>query len=186
MSEGRVRVDWEALRPHYEAGVRALKDIGREFGCSDAAIVKHARAAGWTRCLKAKIQAKADAKVAAALVAQERAESPEARLTEAVRVEIESEVQARILIGQRDTLKRLAASVATLVALVDREPHLKARVLATKALAETVAKLIPLERQAYGIDKELPPDPVDQVDPVDGARRLAFILSRANAALTVH
>src|SRR6202000_2115859 len=107
----RQRVDWDALKPHYCAGVRSLKDIGGEFSCSDAAIVKHAKKEGWTRNLAAKIQEKADAKVAAALVAQERADSPAGKLTEAVRVEVESEVQARIRLSHRRDVSRMRSLV---------------------------------------------------------------------------
>lgn len=55
----KVAVDWEALEPHYRSGIRSLKELGKEFGCSDAAIVKHAKRNGWERDLSAKIKAKA-------------------------------------------------------------------------------------------------------------------------------
>lgn len=95
----RSRVDWDAIEPHYRAGIRALKDIGAEFDVSDAGIIKHAREKGWTRNLKAKIQARADAKVSAAMVSAEV--SPQAKLTEAVRIEVESQVQARVRLTHR-------------------------------------------------------------------------------------
>ena len=100
----RPRIDWDALEPHYRAGIRALKDLGKEFGCSDAAIIKHARDKGWTRNLKAKIQAKADAKVSAALVSAEVSETK--TLTEATRIEVEAEVQARIRLTHRKDIGR--------------------------------------------------------------------------------
>lgn len=100
----RVKADWDAIEPHYRAGIKSLKDIGAEFGVSDAAIVKHARNNGWDRNLKAKIQAKADAKVSAAMVSAEVSESK--ALTEKARVEIESEVQARIRLEHRANIGR--------------------------------------------------------------------------------
>lgn len=48
MTAKRV-IDWDALAVHYRAGVRSLKDMGQEFGVSDAAIIKKARREGWTR-----------------------------------------------------------------------------------------------------------------------------------------
>lgn len=63
--------DWAAIEPHYRAGVRSLKEIGAEYGVSDAAIIKHARKMDWTRDLTAKIRAKAEAKVSAAAVSAE-------------------------------------------------------------------------------------------------------------------
>ena len=61
-------IDWEALEIQYRAGIRSLKNIGSEFGVSDAAIIKRAKRDNWSRDLKAKIQARADAKVSASLV----------------------------------------------------------------------------------------------------------------------
>lgn len=223
MSEnGRTRVDWDALRPHYEAGVRSLKEIGKEFDCSDAAIVKHAKSAGWTRCLKAKIQAKADAKVAAALVAQEAKDSPAGRLTEAVRVEVEAEVQARIRIEHRTDIQRFRKLVMGLLdeleeqsdsesldrlrdlvmsepdpddkagrdrfeklkLAFDRATSLGGRTKTIKDLSDVLKTLVALEREAFGIDKVLPETPQDFIDPVEGARRLAFALARADSVLS--
>lgn len=95
----RRPVDWDALAVHYRAGIRSLKDIGAEFEVSDAAIIKHARNHKWTRDLKGKIQARADAKVSAAMVSEEV--SALTKLTEQVTVEVEATVQARIRIGHR-------------------------------------------------------------------------------------
>jgi hypothetical protein len=104
MAGKRANVDWDALEPHYRAGIRALKDIGAEFDVSDAAIIKHARKNGWDRNLKAKIQAKADAKVSAAMVSVEV--SAGQKLTETVRVDIESEIQSRIRLAHRSDIGR--------------------------------------------------------------------------------
>ncbi len=221
MTEKRQRVDWDALKPHYCAGVRPLRDIGEEFGCSDAAIIKHAKKEGWTRNLAAKVQEKADAKVAAALVAQERAESPAAKLTEAVRVEVESEVQARIRLSHRRDVSRMRSLVMnlleeleiqtkspetyeTLCELVsaapdpddkagraraermqqafDRALSLSGRTKTVRDLTESVKSLIALERQAYGVDKWIDAGESGQaLDPVQGAKAIAFILARGAA-----
>jgi len=57
------RVDWEAVEKQYRAGVRTLRDIAEEHGCSHVAIQKKAAKEGWTRDLGAKIRAAADALV---------------------------------------------------------------------------------------------------------------------------
>lgn len=41
--------DWEAIKPEYEAGSRSLRDIASEFGVSEGAIRKQAKARGWVR-----------------------------------------------------------------------------------------------------------------------------------------
>lgn len=102
-------VDWDALAPHFRAGTRALKDIGRQFDVSDAAILKHAKKEGWTRDLKGKIKAKADAKVSAAMVSAEV--SAQTKLTENVTVEVEATVQSRIRLAHRTDITRLRGLV---------------------------------------------------------------------------
>lgn len=52
MSGARKQIDWDAIEPHYRAGIRSLKDIGAEFEVSDAAIIKHAKRDGWVRQAK--------------------------------------------------------------------------------------------------------------------------------------
>lgn len=104
-------VDWDGLEPHYRAGLRPLKDLGAEFGVSDAGILKHARKMGWTRNLKARIDAKTREKVSAAVVSAEVSDGR--KLTAQIRVEVESEVRARIELAQRsDSAELRAASMA--------------------------------------------------------------------------
>lgn len=177
----RPQIDWDAIEPHYRAGVRALKDIGREFEVSDAAIIKHAKAFDWTRNLKAKIQAKADAKVSAAMVSAEV--SAGKALTESARVEVEAEIRARIELSQRADVQRARKLVMDLLAELEaqtsdpglfkdlgeamasgedvilraayeRALSLAGRVSNMKSLADALKTLIVLERQAFKMDDE--------------------------------
>lgn len=181
----RASIDWEAIEIHYRAGIRSLKDIGTEFGVSDAGIIKRAKRDGWERDLKAKIQAKAAAKVSAALVSAEV--SPQTKLTEAVRIEVESEVQARIELGHRrdiarsrtlamklldeleldtdtlDGLKKLGElmfapnenGVDKLNELYQKVISLPSRTKVMKDLSDTLKTLVALEREAYGIGSKV-------------------------------
>lgn len=181
MSDKRVRVDWDALEPHFRAGIRSLKDLAREFGCSDAGIIKHGRDAGWVRNLTGKIQAKANAKVTAALV---KAETGETQLTEAICVEVEAQVQARIRLSHQQGLTKLRERVERLIERCETDSDdFKSAIFATKAMAEAYLKLLPLERQAYGVDTMVM-DPTEKTitDPMEGARRIAFVLARAEQA----
>lgn len=100
----RAAVQWVEIEPHYRAGIRPLKELGAEYGVSDAAIIKHAKKHGWTRNLLAKVQAKADAKVSAAAVSAEV--SAKKALTEAVVIEANAEMQAAIRLGHRKDIAR--------------------------------------------------------------------------------
>jgi hypothetical protein len=175
-------IDWDALEPHYRAGTRSLKDLGKEFGCSDAAIIKHARKEGWTRNLRGKIQAKADAKVSAAAVA---AETGKTKVTESIRVEVESEVQARVRLSHRTDIqrgKRITNALMTELeeqANIKKKLPLKERAAILKQLVETQRSQVAMEVQAYGIAQMTDPGDDVPIDPIVGARRLAFVLQRA-------
>ena len=97
-------IDWEALEIQYRAGIRSLKCIGFEFGVSDAAIIKRAKRDNWSRDLKAKIQARADAKVSASLV---RAEvSAQTKVREQEVVEANAQAVADIRLAHRHDIRR--------------------------------------------------------------------------------
>ena len=49
----RKKVDWEGVEREYRTGTRSLRDIGAEFGCTEGAIRKKAKAEGWERDLSA-------------------------------------------------------------------------------------------------------------------------------------
>ena len=97
-------VDWDAVELAYRAGVRSLKDIGKEFGVSDAGILKRAKRDGWARDLSAKIKAKAEAKVSAAAVSGEV--SALTKLAENQVVEANAQMQADIILSHRQDVGR--------------------------------------------------------------------------------
>jgi len=98
----RVKVDWDAIEPHYRAGIRTLKDMGAEFGVSDAGIFKHAKKFKWTRNLAGKIKALAEAKVSALEVNNEV--NKKKALTEAERIEVDSTKIATVCFNERKDL----------------------------------------------------------------------------------
>jgi len=190
VESSRKAIDWDALSPHYRAGIRSLKDIGNEFDVSDAAIIKHARKEGWTRDLKGKVKAKADAKVSAAMVSAEV--STQTKITEKLTIEVESTVQARIRLAHRTDvgrsrtlamrlLEELEIQTSQILGLedlgkmmyapdkngVDKLNELYQKVISLpgrtktmKDLGDTLKTLIGLERQAFGLD-DAPPSSND-------------------------
>lgn len=174
-------IDWEAVEMQYRAGIRSLKEIGKEFGVSDAGIIKRAKRDGWVRDLKAKIQAKAEAKVSAAMV---RAEvSAEKKLTEKMVVEANATRVADVRMAHRTDIARsrkLAMSMLDELEIETGDPSLfeelgdllrseddkgqdkrndiyrkvissAGRIDSMKKLADTLKTLVGLEREAYGI-----------------------------------
>ena len=109
----RKTVDWEAVELHYRAGIRSLKDIGKEYEVSDAGIIKKAKAQGWTRDLAAKIKAKAEAKVSAAAVSAEVSAARTAN--EQVVVEANAELQYQVRMRHRGDIAALRALFLSLL-----------------------------------------------------------------------
>lgn len=104
----RKAVDWDAIEPHYRSGIRSLKEIGKEFGVSDAGIIKHANKEGWARNLKSKIQARADAMVSASVVSAEVSANKARTKKQAEKqvIEVEATVQSRIRLAHRADIGR--------------------------------------------------------------------------------
>lgn len=110
-------IDWDSVEAHYRAGIRSLKDIGNEYGVSDAGILKRAKVHGWSRNLAAKIKAKADAKVSAAAVSAEVSAAKSAN--ESAVVEANAELQYRIRIEHRQDIGRTRKLFQTLLSEVE-------------------------------------------------------------------
>jgi len=67
----RDEIPWDLIKPHFQAGVRSLRNIADEFGISHVALKKHADKHEWTRDLKPKIDAGVKAAVNKAAVTKE-------------------------------------------------------------------------------------------------------------------
>ena len=187
-SEKKRRVDWVAIEPHYRANIRPLREIGEEYGVSASAITQHANKNGWTRNLGAQIRAKAEAKVEAEAVSEER------RANEKAVVEGNAELQYRIRMKHRTGLAKLSEIETKLLihveSVVDNLPNLgdvieqmrnpdengkdvfndrmrkamerSAVVDDLKKLAEINEKVRKGEREAFGIDdKDAGDSPID-------------------------
>ena len=123
--------DWDAIYPHYQAGVRSIQQLGRQFGVSHTAIIKHAKKHGWARNLRAKIDARAEELVSAAQVTSKVSNSettPKEKLT----VEVNAQIQAEVYLAHRhgstearDTALALLAEVSA----TTTKPELFAQVI---------------------------------------------------------
>ena len=109
----RKVIDWESVEIQYRAGIRSLKDIGREFDVSDAAIVKRAKRDGWTRDLKAKIHAKAESKVSESLVSAEV--SAQTRVREREVIEANANAVASVRLAHRRDIQRARSITVSLL-----------------------------------------------------------------------
>lgn len=201
MAEKRV-IDWEGIEREYRAGVRSLREIAAEFEVSHVGIKKKADREGWERDLGAKIRAKADALVMKEAVTP--LVTAETKLAEKQIVEANAAIQAQIRREHRTDIQRTKRIVNKLLEALEALPLpvLKAKASAdecqavlalirehasaVKQLSSTQRDSVTMEREAFGIAQMVessestdgPP-----VDPIEGARRLAFALHRAGTLL---
>ncbi|PIK76373.1 hypothetical protein [Pseudomonas sp. 382] len=192
--------DWERIEQQYRAGVLSVREIAAAGGVSHTAINKRAKANGWDRNLKAKIQAKADALVSKAEVSTEV--SKETLATERGIVEANAQVIANVRISHRTDIgryRKLANSLLEeLEGMTDNKQlfeelgeilhnpedtrlsdayhkviALPSRTKTLKDLGDTLKVLIGLERQAYSIDEEQPVDDRSKLTEEELDRRIA-------------
>ena len=187
------KVDYERIEPGWRAGIKSPEQLASEYTevtgipVSRTAIIKHFKILGIPRDLKAKIQAKADAMVAASLVSGKVSTlSPETERTiiDTVATEVATvRISHRKDIGRSrslamkllDELEAQTAQVPELLHLgelmakpddkgLDKLNELYQKIIGLptrtktmKDLAETLKTLIGLEREAYGINASTPP-----------------------------
>lgn len=208
MSEAKKPADWEKVERLYRAGVLSLREIAAPQGISETAIRKKAKKEGWTRDLQAKIKSKADDLVRKAEVRnQVRTETvnSERVLVEAtaqviadVRMshrkdiarnralvnslleEVEHQTANRELYEELGEMLRSPDSYGQdkLNDLYRKVIGTGSRIDSAKKLAEALAKLVALEREAYAMDSADKPaaDPaVELSDDELGARIVSLL-----------
>lgn len=207
----RKVIDWESVEIQYRAGIRSLKDIGKEFDVSDAAIVKRAKRDGWSRDLRAKIQAKADAKVSESLVSARV--SAQTKVRERDVIEANASVIADALLLQREDVRRGRTLVMSLFEELEHETahrdlyqqlgelmqspddagvdklnelyrkviSLPQRIDGVRKLSESLRIQIELERKVLNIDERAPVKPETELADEELEAKLSRLLAKAGA-----
>lgn len=157
----RKIIEWDVMEPEYRAGQLSLKELGRRFDCSDAAIIKHAKKFGWTRNLAEKVREKIKENlvsgtvsgVVSPLKAAEIVKQAAERGTDIVllhRKDIERQRQAH---AEYQEMLSSIFDGHKVDGKVDLET-LDSAVKISEALSRIIARIIPLERQAFGLDED--------------------------------
>lgn len=170
--------DWEAIEREYRAGQLSVSEIGRQHGVSHTAINKRAKKHEWKRDLSKQVRQEISARLVSATVSPEVSE---ANAREAVALAAERGValvrqhQSRLAranaIAERllEELDSGTEGLAEIEAAIDdetatdkspqrRNAMLKAVSLPSRAatlreLSQVLKNTIPLERQAFNLDK---------------------------------
>ncbi len=119
MAEVKKPIDWEAVEREYRAGIKTLRQIGEEFGCSHTAIRKRADAEQWSRDLSDRIKAKAAEIVSKGEVSSEV--SKEAKVSERQIVDANAEMMASVIRSHHKALGRMDGIIKLLFDRLEAE-----------------------------------------------------------------
>lgn len=106
----RVPIDWDRIEPHWRANIKSVLQIAADYyeatgnKVSHTAINKHFKELNVPRDLREKVQARAQAKVSAALVSAQV--STETTPTDAAIIEANADVVATVMQTHRSDIKR--------------------------------------------------------------------------------
>ena len=199
----KIEVDWDEIERLYRADLRTFAQLASDFGVADSTVRRRAKKGGWKRDLKNRIKERANAIVqeravsslAGDQVARDDMTIEEnAQLTANVRLSHRQDIrtarqismtlfddlQAQLGAENRQRLEDLfiaalkegSVDVSALEAY-ERVIALPTHVRVMKDLADTMTKLVTLERQAYGLDD------VDS-SPVDALTTLLHSIANSN------
>lgn len=164
-------IDTERLEADYRAGSMSVVEIAKVHGCTESYVRKVAKLRGWERDLTARVR-----QIAAAKLAADAPLSPEG---ERQAVEDAADVRVQVVRGHRKHIARLQRIVENLHVAIERQSEALAEIVptddmdkitaalmtphqiaqTTQKLADTQAKLIAMERQAFSIsDDAAPPE----------------------------
>lgn len=174
-------VDWEAIERDYRAGVRTLRQIGTQYGLTEAAIRKRAKREEWPRDLSERIAQKAAEKVRKTTVRNEVRKTAAYQSSEREIIEATAQVQADIILGHRQDVPKARRLMQKLLAELEGETDaledldriadilkggdeakmadlfrklnsLPGRIDSGKKLAEAMKTCITLEREVFNIE----------------------------------
>ena len=160
-------IDWDAIEPDWRAGIKSKQQIGLEHDVSRAALTKHFDKADIQRNLRTKIQDAADVLVSCSAVPPQ-VSPPTSRATDETIIAANAQSQATIRLGHRLAIARGRTFFTTLMDGLDKGtdhdgvklPMVVRAEIGKKAI-DILEKVIRLEREAHGIDKESAESPID-------------------------
>ncbi len=155
-------IDYGRIEPGWREGIKSIPMLCAEYeeatgqSVSKQAVSKHFRDLGIPRDLSAKIKAKADAMVDAAMVDGKVAVTGDETLpAEAAIINSAAITSANVQLSHRADIRLLRMRAHEYQeALSDCPDDLGKKAAILKSLAETQCRLIAAEREAFGMDKE--------------------------------
>lgn len=170
-------LQWDKIEAEYRAGVKPLRAIGDEFGCTEGAIRKRAKREQWPRDLSARIKAEAESLVRKEAVRKEERKCVPERDVVAANAKIQSDIilahrsdvpvkrelvaklfrEIEAITDNQDLTEQLTLALGSgdmeqLAKAANKIASLPTRIKGVTDLTNAYKTLITLERQVFGID----------------------------------
>lgn len=171
--------DWEEVERLYRADLRTNAQLAKEFGVHVSTVARRAKKHGWTKDLKQRIKERTNALVqkraVKALASDDQTIEENAQINanikmahrqdigdaRSIAMTLLDDLKAQIGADNRQRLEDLFIAAlkaevidASALETYERVTSLSNHVRVMKDLADTMTKLVTLERQAYGLDDE--------------------------------
>jgi hypothetical protein len=144
------KTDWDAVEPQYRAGIKSLRQLAEEFGCTSGRVAQVAKARGWERDLSHKIQAKVESALSRAAVSADI--STKRKATETEVIDASAAAITNVVMAHRTDISALRGKARDYQRELDEcGEDLSKRVSILKMLTDTQKTLIAAEREAFGL-----------------------------------
>ena len=148
------QIDWELIEREFRLGKFTLRQLAASHGVQPSAISRKAKREHWVQDKRDEVRAMSEAQL---LISNSRKATKKATEPTSVDIEVAATVITNIVLAHRSDAKR--ARTQTMVLLSELETETKnnslplvTRTKALKALVESLAKVVAIEREAFGID----------------------------------
>lgn len=167
MTTERKSTDWESVEREYRAGVLTVREIAAGAGVSHVAVLKRAKAKGWTQNLAGRVKEE----IARRLVTSEVTEEVTGNQRQIVEAAALRSVD--VILAHRKDIARLRTMAAAMATELEADGAkdtkdrmaLKERATIIESLSRTTARAVVLERQAFGLDDDTKtPDEIEASD----------------------
>jgi len=153
------QVDWESVEREYSLGVKSNVEIGSVFNISEASIRARAKKFEWKKDLSAKVRIAAESKLREVNCESKYEDVVNRKLTEKELIESTANIQATVILEEREDVKRLTRicellekQLETIANDPDSEEDLEKKARINKTLIESRDKVFNMRRRNYGIN----------------------------------
>lgn len=182
--------DWPAIHRDYRTGKYTLRELEDKHGADNALISRKAKKEGWTQDLSKVIRQATDAKLVKALADGIKSEDSNSPQLDAAVVAVVAEMNTNVILGHRKAAKSaLDAMELAQAAVLSHGKSIKdireAAVFAgaVESLSRTAKNVIEIERKAFNLDDDTPPEDetttAARMSDTELAVRMHFLIDQA-------